>query len=90
MISEGEEGDKLFEGRIFEPKIEREWSEQLMKYLPIALVLLLTLGNYLQSRDIEHLAGALRTHMEVDPASYREEVKKTIKGFELRLRVIEK
>ena len=52
-------------------KIEKEWSEQLMKYLPIAIVLLLTLGNYLQSRDIDHLAGALRTHMEVDPASYR-------------------
>ena len=45
------------------PRIEKEWSEQLMKYLPIAIVLLLTLGNYIQSRDIEHLAGALRTHL---------------------------
>lgn len=61
-----------------------------MKYLLIAIVLLLTLGNYLQSRDIEHLARELRTHIGVDPASYREDVKNTVNGFELRMRVIEK
>jgi hypothetical protein len=86
-----EETERLTNGSIQQDrKPSQIINDAFPKLLTILILLLLTYGHHLQGNSIKDLSEAFDLRLKTDIFAYQEHLNKTMDGYNLRMRVLEK